>query len=88
MSVQLGSVIHSNIYQESDKPLYRSGNTKLIAINLASILVFLLTKAYYVWRNKQKEAVWQALTEAEKADYIKNTYHIKGCARLDFRFAH
>ncbi len=87
MSVQLGGVCHSFIYVDSDKPLYRHGNTTLIIINVASIGVFLLTKAYYVWRNKQKERVWRSKSEAERVAYIKYS-SVKGCKRLDFRFAH
>ena len=87
MSVQLGGVCHSFIYVDSDKPLYRHGNTTLIIINIASIGVFLLAKAYYVRRNKQKERVWRGKSEAERAAYIKYS-SVKGCQRLDFRFAH
>ncbi|KAG7291041.1 hypothetical protein NEMBOFW57_001051 [Staphylotrichum longicolle] len=87
ISVQIGHVAYSYIYVEADKPYYRDGNTKLLAINILSILVFLLTKVYYVWRNKQKDKIWSAMSEAERADYIKNS-GVKGCKRLDFRFAH
>jgi hypothetical protein len=72
---------------DSDKPYYRDGNTKLLAINILSILVFLFTKGYYIWRNKQKEKVWRGLSEAERVEYIK-TSKDKGGKRLDFRFAH
>ena len=85
--MQLGHVIYSFMYQDHDKPYYRDGNTKLVAINILSVLIFLGTKAYYVWRNKQKERAWAALSEAQRVEYIKNS-DVTGCKRLDFRFAH
>lgn len=87
MSVQAGNVYASYIYREDDKPVYRRGNTTLLFINLFSILIFLLTKIYYVWRNKQKESIWNALSEEEQVQYRKTT-KIQGSRRLDFRFAH
>ena len=87
MSVQTGNICSSYIYREDDKPLYRRGNSTLLIINVTSILVFLFTKAYYVWRNKQKERIWNALTEEQQIQYIKTT-KLQGSKRLDFRFAH
>ncbi len=87
MSVQAGNVYASYIHRDDDKPLYRRGNTTLLLINLVAILVFLLTKLYYVWRNKQKERVWKALTEEQQIEYRKTT-KLQGSRRLDFRFAH
>jgi hypothetical protein len=87
ISVQLGHVIYSFIYQDHDKPYYREGNTRLVAINLLAIAIFLATKAYYVWRNNQKERKWRAMSEAERVEYIKHS-PVRGCKRLDFRFAH
>ncbi|XDG05413.1 hypothetical protein ABKA04_005028 [Annulohypoxylon sp. FPYF3050] len=87
MSVQAGNVYASYIYRDDDKPVYRRGNTTLLAINLISILIFLLTKLYYVWRNKQKERVWNALTEEQQVEYRRTT-KLQGSRRLDFRFAH
>ncbi|KAL2135936.1 hypothetical protein VTI74DRAFT_6164 [Chaetomium olivicolor] len=87
ISVQIGHVAYSFIYVDHDKPYYRDGNTKLLAINLLSILIFLFTKAYYVWRNKQKERIWSSMSEAERVEYVRHS-KVKGCRRLDFRFAH
>ncbi len=87
MCVQLGSVISAYIYVDSDSPLYRRGNTVLVIINIMVIAVFVLTKVYYVWRNKQRERVWNAMTHDEQNDYVKNT-RVSGSRRLDFRFAH
>lgn len=62
MMVQCGNVISNNIYQNDDKPLYHRGNRNLLIINFLSIGIFLLTKVYYVQRNKQRERVWDAMT--------------------------
>lgn len=45
MAVQMGNVADSTIYRDDDKPYYRRGNTQLVIINCASILLFLFTKA-------------------------------------------
>ncbi|POS71379.1 hypothetical protein DHEL01_v210228 [Diaporthe helianthi] len=87
MSVQLGSIISNFIYRDDDKPYYRRGNRQLFIINLLAIVLFLFTKAYYTWRNKQKDRVWNALTKEEQEHYIKNT-RLQGSRRLDFRFSH
>ncbi|KAK7716653.1 hypothetical protein SLS63_011078 [Diaporthe eres] len=87
MSVQLGNIIANFIYRDDDKPYYRRGNMNLFAINLLAIVLFLLTKAYYIWRNKQKDRIWNALSKEEQEHYIKNT-RLQGSRRLDFRFSH
>lgn len=40
------------IYREKDKPYYRTGNKVLIAIAAWSLVMFIVAKYYYVWRNK------------------------------------
>ena len=87
MSVQLSSISSAYIYQDYDKPKYKDGNLTLVIINVAVIGVFLLTKVYYIWRNKQRERVWGAMTEQERIDYVSNN-KLSGSRRLDFRFAH
>lgn len=87
MMVQLGGIISSNIYQAKDAPRYREGNGVLLALCIVNIFVYAATKYYYVWRNKQKEAKWSALSKAEQQDYIANTTD-EGSKRLDFRFMH
>lgn len=71
--VQLGGEGANDAYQDYDKPHYPHGNTKLVIINIGSIGVFLLTKAYYVWMNKQKEKVWNVLTKGEQDEYLHTT---------------
>ncbi|KKY31370.1 putative allantoate permease [Diaporthe ampelina] len=87
MSVQLGNIIANFIYRDDDKPYYRRGNRNLFIINLLAIVLFLFTKAYYIWRNKQKDRIWNALSKEEQEHYIKNT-RLQGSRRLDFRFSH
>ncbi|KAK8187842.1 permease of the major facilitator superfamily [Phyllosticta capitalensis] len=87
MMVQCGNVISNNIYQNDDKPLYHRGNRNLLIINFLSIGIFLLTKVYYVQRNKQRERVWDAMTAEQRSEYIRTSTDA-GNKRLDFRFAH
>ncbi|KAI0537442.1 major facilitator superfamily domain-containing protein [Xylaria digitata] len=87
MAVQAGNVVGNFIYLDDDKPLYKRGNSVLFAINLFGISIFFATKIYYVWRNKQRERIWNAMTEEERHNYIATTT-IVGSKRLDFRFAH
>ena len=87
MFVQCGSIISANVYVDDDSPLYRRGNLVLFIVNLLAIGLFVATKLYYVWRNNQREKIWNAMTAEEKEAYIANT-KLKGSRRLDFRFAH
>ncbi|KAK3498888.1 major facilitator superfamily domain-containing protein [Neurospora hispaniola] len=87
MFVQDGNIIYDNIYREDDKPLYKRGNKVLLAMVCLNIVLFYLTKAFYVWRNKAKEEKWKAMTSEEQRDYVLTTLD-EGPKRLDFRFAH
>ncbi|KAL7800280.1 major facilitator superfamily domain-containing protein [Trichoderma ceciliae] len=87
MCVQVGSIISAYIYVNNDAPLYHHGNFVLFIINLLAIVLFLLAKVYYVWRNKQRDKVWNAMGEEARKEYIANT-KLQGSRRLDFRFAH
>lgn len=48
MSVQTASIISSQIYRDSDKPLYRTGNSALIGICVWNMLLFIGAKIFYV----------------------------------------
>lgn len=88
MFVQLSSVVSANIYRQSDAPRYRRGNQVLISISCVNLLVLYPgTKLYYIWRNKQRDRVWNAMTPEEQAHYLTTTKDV-GNRRLDFRFAH
>ncbi|KAE9369192.1 putative pantothenate transporter [Stipitochalara longipes BDJ] len=87
MCVQLGNIIAANIYRTQDKPLYHTGNTHLLIINILVIFLFIFTKFYYVTRNRIREKKWNAMTVQEREVYRKTTKD-KGNKRLDFRFRH
>lgn len=87
MSVQLGGISAAYIYREDDKPKYRRGNRTLVVVNVLSVALFLVAKAYYVWRNKVRTRQWEAMTREEQIGYIANSTD-KGAKRLDFRFVH
>lgn len=87
MFVQSGNIVASNIYREDDAPLYRRGNKILLAITVFNIVLFYLVKVFYVWRNKVRDAKWNALTKEEQENYVLHTED-QGQQRLDFRFAH
>jgi len=90
MCVQASNVISSNIYRTDDQPFYRRGNRVLLGIVTWNIVFILSTKAWYVWRNIKREKVWNAMSEAERKDYLEGLGKAgrEGNKRLDFRFAH
>ncbi|KAF5352158.1 hypothetical protein D9758_009198 [Tetrapyrgos nigripes] len=88
MFVQASAVISAQIYRADDAPQYRRGNTVLIVISCFNIFImYPATKAYYIWRNRQRDKIWNAMTPEEKAKYLRTTKDV-GNRRLDFRFAH
>ncbi|KAL4876041.1 major facilitator superfamily domain-containing protein [Aspergillus karnatakaensis] len=87
MSVQMGNIIGNNVFRADDAPRYNRGFSVLVGLNLLGIGMFVATKAYYVWRNKERERVWRGMSFEEREDYVKNSQD-KGSKRLDFRFSH
>ena len=87
MAVQISNIVGQNIYRKDDLPLYKRGNMQLFCFSVATIPIILLTKAYYVYKNKKRDEIWSAMTEEEREEYRKNTKD-DGTRRLDFRFAH
>ncbi|CCE83302.1 Piso0_003877 [Millerozyma farinosa CBS 7064] len=87
MTVQIGSIIGSNIYRADDAPYYRRGNTNLFIFSVIMIPIFIFAKFYYVGRNRHKERKWNSMTPEEQSEYI-NTTTDEGNKRLDFRFVH
>ncbi|KAH6695721.1 major facilitator superfamily domain-containing protein [Plectosphaerella plurivora] len=95
MFVQVGGIIHSNIYRQNDRPHYRRGNTVLTAIAVMNIAMYIITKGYYIWRNKSRDREWDSMTReasrraasSERAHYLETTTD-SGSKRKDFRFAH
>ncbi|KAJ3729783.1 allantoate permease [Lentinula raphanica] len=88
MFVQATSVISAQIYRADDAPRYRRGNLTLIIICSFNVVVlYPATKAYYIWRNRQKDRIWNAMSLEEQKEYLSTTTDV-GNRRLDFRFAH
>lgn len=73
MFVQAGGIISSNIYRKDDAPNYKHGNRTLLGIAVGNIGIYLLTKAYYVWRNKSREKKWNAMTQEQQLEYLETT---------------
>lgn len=86
MFLHAGVITSSNIYRADDAPLYRRGNSILIAIACFNIVLYILAKTYYVRRNRDKDQKWQALTPEEKLVYLHESKDL-GNKKLDFRFA-
>lgn len=85
--VQLGNIAANNIYRADDKPYYHRGNRNLFIITVACIPLLLLVKLYYLWRNKKRDEIWNAMSYEEQETYISTTKD-EGNKRLDFRFDH
>ncbi|KAI0902172.1 MFS general substrate transporter [Annulohypoxylon nitens] len=87
MFVQSGNIIASNIYRDDDQPLYRRGNKILLGITVFNIFLFYFVKLFYIWRNKVRDRIWNAMSPEEQENYVLTTKD-EGMRRLDFRFAH
>ena len=87
MCVQASGIISSNIYRKDDAPDYKRGNRVLLGIAIMNIFLFMMTKTYYVFRNRQRGKIWRAMTKDQQLQYVAKTRD-QGSKRLDFRFAH
>jgi len=63
MIVQTGNIVTSNIYKADDKPKYHGGNGVLLAMDVLAIPLFIVTKRYYVWKNRLREKKWDAMND-------------------------
>lgn len=70
-----------------DAPRYVHGNRALLGIACMNIVIYILTKLYYVWRNRSRAKKWDAMTEEQRLNYLATTTD-EGNKRLDFRFQH
>ncbi|KAI9353488.1 MFS general substrate transporter [Obelidium mucronatum] len=84
-AANLYAIYASQIYQPSDAPRYHLGNFIILGFLAVSLLLFLNQKFLYVRLNRQRAAVWNAMSEEEKLDYNATTKHV-GSDRLDFIF--
>ncbi|KAL2142893.1 hypothetical protein VTI28DRAFT_601 [Corynascus sepedonium] len=87
MFVQVSAIIASNIYRADDAPRYKRGNRQLLGILCMNFVLYALVKSYYVFRNKQRDKKWNAMTHEERLHYLATTTD-QGNKRLDFRFQH
>ena len=75
------------IYRADDAPFYRRGNKIILGLISWNFVLIIAIKYYYVWRNAQRDKIWNAMSQQERDDYLANTTDT-GSKRLDFRFAH
>lgn len=87
ISVQIGSIVATRFYTEEGKPFYQGANISLIAINAFSVLLCILAKVYYIYRNKQKKRIWDCMSPEQQIEYTTTTRTV-GARRLDFQFIH
>ncbi|CAF1030525.1 unnamed protein product [Rotaria sp. Silwood1] len=85
--VNLGSIAGSNIYRKDDAPNYRRGNLVCLVILSINIVLFLVTKIYFILRNQYHRRRWNAMTVQEQDAYLAANKHL-GNKRFDFQFAH
>lgn len=86
MSIQLSGIIGANVYQAEDAPRYFKANKGLIVVVVFNIFV-LYPGIFFFYRhvNKKRDAKWNAMSEAERIEYLRTTKD-EGNKRLDFRF--
>lgn len=65
----------------------RRANRVLVGVCVMNIFLYIITKAYYIWRNKVRDREWNALTKEQQIHYLSTTKDA-GSKRKDFRFAH
>ncbi|KAK6535650.1 hypothetical protein TWF694_002105 [Orbilia ellipsospora] len=87
MMVQFSRVVYSNIYRSDDAPEYHRGDKDLIAIACMNMVVYVLARLYYIWRNRSRDKVWDGMSMNEKIHYLETTSD-SGSKRRDFRFAY
>ncbi|KAJ0267639.1 hypothetical protein COL940_014171 [Colletotrichum noveboracense] len=75
------------IYPNDDAPLYKRGNRALLGIVCMNLVLYPLVKAYYVYRNKRRDKIWDGMSEEQRLAYLATTKD-EGNKRLDFRFSH
>ena len=85
MASQLSAIIGANVYRDDDNPAYKRGNRILLGITCWNIVLYLLVKAYYTFRNRMKERKWSSMSPEKRLQYLETTTD-EGNKRLDFRF--
>ncbi|KAI8071325.1 major facilitator superfamily domain-containing protein [Gongronella butleri] len=75
----------SQIYRTDDAPRYHRGNWILFALQTFTGSMLVFQHFRYKITNMLRERKWNAMTDAQKEDYLATTKHL-GSDRLDFRF--
>ncbi|OAQ61526.2 hypothetical protein VFPPC_16522 [Pochonia chlamydosporia 170] len=70
MTYQVGSIAAVNIYRDGDKPYYYKANKGLVGLCVFNILLFVLAKVYYVWRNRVIVRQHAETPESEKSRMV------------------
>lgn len=85
--LQFGAIVSANIYRQDYAPTYKRGNVDLIGISFGAIAACVLSRAYYIYRNRHKEKKWKRLTANQKRGYITNCPDFANKC-LDFYFVY
>lgn len=87
MFSQAAGIISANIYRADDAPKYDRGNKQLLGIAFGAAASCIAARYYYIWRNKQKRAKWEALTIEEQENYLATTTD-EGNKKINFFFTY
>lgn len=71
MFIDAGYMASSVVYKTSQLPTLKDGNLSLFIIMLVLVVLMVLTKVYYVVRNKMKKNKWNKLSEREQMSYLE-----------------
>jgi hypothetical protein len=77
MAVQSASLIASNIYQPSepspDEHQQKALTPSRRRIVVANLVLYGLTKLWYIWRNHARAKIWDSWTLEQRDEYIRTT---------------
>ena len=87
MFIDAGYMISSCIYHTKYLPTLKKGSLNLFIIMIITTVVLILTKVYYVARNRMKVNKWSNFTEEEQNSYLV-THGWKGNKTAFYNLAH
>ena len=62
LGVQISAIAGSNVYQSGDKNNIK-GNSAMVAICVLNIILFPLTKLFYMYQNRKRGQIWNKMSE-------------------------
>ena len=62
LGVQISAIAGSNVYQSGDKNNIK-GNSAMVAICVLNIILFPLTKLFYMYQNRKRTQIWNKMSE-------------------------